>query len=156
MEPTPLTLTTPLTITGISARTTNLLELSPLSARIAGLWGRFFADGLAEKLPGRVDAYVYGVYSGYETDYLGPFDVLAGVAAPAPNGPGDWQSVAIKPGDYLVFTGHGAMPQTVVQTWGAIWRYFQGHPDLVRSYQTDFEVYRGPQEVAIHIGLKVG
>jgi len=46
------------------------------------------------------------------------------------------------------------MPQVVIDTWGAIWQFFQGHPWIQRSYATDFEAYQGPDEVAIHIGIK--
>jgi predicted transcriptional regulator YdeE len=155
MQPTRQTLTTPPTITGIAVRTTNMQELNPLTAKIAGLWGRFFSEALFEKIPDRSDdPCVYGVYSAYESDYMGAFDVTAGVAVSRPAADASWSSIEIQAGEYLVFTARGAMPQTVVQAWGGVWQYFQAHPEIQRSYGTDFEVYQGLEEVAIHIGVR--
>jgi predicted transcriptional regulator YdeE len=155
MQPTRKTLDTAFLVSGIMVRTTNHDEQDPHTARLAGHWGRFFAEGLFEKIPGRLpDAGMYGVYSAYESDHTGAFDVTAGAAVSAPAaGPG-WHTVEIQPGDYLVFTAKGAMPQVVIQTWGAIWQFFQTHPGIQRSYATDFEAYQGPDEVAIHIGIQ--
>ena len=61
--------------------------------------------------------------------------------------------VDIEPGDYLVFTGEGEMPQMVIDTWGEIWRYFAANPQVQRRFATDFEAYDGPDQVAIHIGI---
>ena len=154
MQPTRKTITTRQTVSGIHARTTNLQELNPLSAKIAPLWGRVFSEALLEKIPNRSDeATVYGVYSGYESDFMGAFDVTAGVVVSKTTSDAQWHSVELQTGDYLVFTAKGAMPQTVVQTWAAVWQYFQSNPAIQRSYGTDFEVYRGGDEVAVHIGI---
>lgn len=151
MQPTRQTLSQPIAIAGISVRTTNAAEFNPVTGKIAGLWGRFFSEGLFESLPGKLpDSPVYGVYSGYESDYMGAFDVTAGVATTKPQG-----QLTLQTGDYLVFSGTGPMPQTVLQTWGLVWQYFQGNPDAKRSYATDFEAYLGTDKVEIHIGVQV-
>ena len=62
--------------------------------------------------------------------------------------------VDIQAGDYLVFTGHGDMPQMVIDTWVRIWRYFAENPQVQRRFGTDFEAYEGPDSVAIHVGVK--
>jgi predicted transcriptional regulator YdeE len=84
---------------------------------------------------------------------LGAFDALAGVAVSKTTDALAWKSIEIQPGDYLVFSAKGPMPQTVVQTWGTVWQYFQVNPGVVRCYKTDFEVYRGVDEVAVYIGV---
>ena len=93
----------------------------------------------------------------YESDEHGAFDVTAGVAVPPPAAPvpGAVQ-IAVQAGDYLVFHGHGTMPQMVIDAWGEVWRYFAAHPQLPRRFGTDFELYEGPDRVAIHIGIAPG
>lgn len=148
MQPTRQTLAQPIAIAGISVRTTNAAEFSPVTGKIAGLWGQFFSEGLFDSLPGKLpDSPVYGVYSGYESDYMGAFDVTAGVASTQ-------GQLTLQAGDYLVFSATGPMPQTVLQTWGVVWQYFQSNPNAKRSYATDFEVYLSADNVAIHIGVQ--
>ena len=149
MQPTRQTLSQPIPIAGINMRTTNAAEFNPVTGKIAGLWGRFFSDGLFDSLPGKLpDSPVYGVYSGYESDYMGAFDVTAGVATSKAQG-----QLELQAGDYLVFSAAGPMPQTVLQTWGVVWQYFQSNPGVQRSYATDFEAYLGTDKVEIHIGV---
>ena len=46
------------------------------------------------------------------------------------------------------------MPDCVIQTWGLIWAYFADNPQTLRRFTTDFEVYSGPDSVAIYIGVQ--
>ena len=150
MQPTRQTLAEAIAIAGITVRTTNAAEFNPATAKIAGLWGRFFAEGLYDKLPGKLaNSPVYGVYSGYESDYMGAFDVTAGVASSPTH-----SQLMLQAGEYLVFSATGPMPQTVVQTWGVVWQYFQSNPSVKRSYATDYEAYLGTDSVEIHIGIQ--
>jgi predicted transcriptional regulator YdeE len=136
-------------VAGLTARTTNREENAPEAARIGALWNRFFGEETYRSTPGRTgDARIFGVYSGYESDAHGAFDVTVGVAV---SGAAD--SVAVEAGDYLVFTGQGEMPQMVVAAWQRIWQYFEAHPEIARRYRSDFEAYEGPDKVAIHIGV---
>ena len=129
MQPTRKTQAQAIAVAGITIRTTNAAEFNPATGKIAGLWGRFFSEGLFDTLPGKLaESPVYGVYSNYESDYLGAFDVTAGVATTQPEG-----QLALQAGTYLVFKGTGPMPQTVLQTWGTVWQYFQSNPDVKRS-----------------------
>ena len=147
-------------VAGISVRTRNSDEMNPAIARLGGLWNRFFSQSWERKLPARGDdGRIFGVYSGYESNEHGAFDVTAGVAVAAPDLaqaqalPGAAR-VDIEPGDYLVFTGAGEMPQMVIDTWLRIWQYFAENPQVQRRFGTDFEAYEGPDQVAIHIGVK--
>lgn len=136
-------------VVGETVRTRNRDEMDPAQARIPGLWQRFFS---AQPAPGA--GGIYGVYSGYESDADGAFDVTAGVAlTPAAAAPPGAQAVQVQPGRYLVFSSQGAMPQTVIDTWGAIWRWFGANPGVRRRFATDFESYTGADRVAIHIGV---
>ena len=150
MQPTRKTQAQAIAVAGITIRTTNAAEFNPATGKIAGLWGRFFSEGLFDTLPGKLaESPVYGVYSNYESDYLGAFDVTAGVATTQPEG-----QLALQAGTYLVFKGAGPMPQTVLQTWGTVWQYFQSNPDVKRTYCTDYEAYLGTDTVEIHIGVQ--
>ena len=136
-------------VAGLTARTCNRAESDPQAARIGTLWNRFFDERVYEQLPQRVDDMrLYGVYSAYEADAHGAFDITTGVAVAG--GPA---AVRIEGGDYLVFSGQGQMPQMVLALWQTIWQYFDAHPEIRRRYQSDFEAYSGPDHVAIHIGI---
>lgn len=136
-------------VAGIRVRTTNRDEADPGTARIAGLWNRFFHEPAHASTALRTgDARIFGVYSAYASDAHGAFDLTAGVAVS-----GGTDSVAIEAGDYLVFTAQGQMPQAVIATWLRIWQYFEAHPEVVRSYRSDFEAYEGLDTVSVHIGV---
>jgi predicted transcriptional regulator YdeE len=136
-------------VAGPTVRTTNREETTPATARLGRLWGSFFDEKMAGLMPRRTsDARIFGVYSAYEADANGAFDVTAGLAV----ADGD-DSVAIEAGNYLVFPGAGEMPRMVIATWQRIWQYFEAHPEITRSYRSDFEAYEGPDKVAIYIGV---
>ena len=135
-------------VAGLTVRTTNREENDPQSARIGKLWMRFF-DERAYERPHRVnDMRLYSVYSAYESAAHGAFDITTGVAVS--HGPA---TVRIEAGDYLVFSGQGEMPQMVLAVWQSIWQYLEQHPEIKRTYRSDFEAYSGPDQVAIHIGV---
>jgi predicted transcriptional regulator YdeE len=137
-------------VAGLTARTTNREENDPATARIGGLWNRFFGEETYRWMPHRTsDARIFGVYSGYESNVDGAFDLTVGVAVSHAAG----EAATIEAGDYLVFAGQGEMPQMVIDTWQRIWQYFEAHPTITRRYRSDFEAYDGPDKVAIHIGV---
>ncbi|AZN36187.1 GyrI-like domain-containing protein [Iodobacter ciconiae] len=140
------------TVAGIAVRTKNSDEFNPTTARIARLWGQFFTENLIDKIPDRLaDSPVYGVYSEFENDANGLYDLTAGVSVRQAGD--DFTHVAIEPGSYLVFEGAGPMPGAVIQAWGHVWTYFEQNPQIKRSYQSDFESYLGPSEVHVYIGV---
>jgi predicted transcriptional regulator YdeE len=136
-------------VSGLTIRTTNEAVEDPKAGAINVLWTRFFDERIYQSTPDRInDMRLYGVYSRYESDDRGPFDITAGVAVA--KGP---SAIRIEAGDYLVFTAQGEMPKMVLSLWQTIWKYFEQHPEIRRSYRSDFEAYSGPEEVAIHIGV---
>ena len=142
----------PIKITGIKIRTINSDEMNQESAKIPGLWEKFYGDVLNKRVHG---SPAYGVYSNYESDANGKYDLLAGVKVDfAAEVPDQTESIEIFEGRYLVFEAEGPIPQTVYETWGKVWEYFSSESaQYTRAYKTDFEVYRSQNEAAIYIGI---
>lgn len=145
----------PFHVAGLSVRTRNSDEMNPATARVGDLWGRFFSQSWERRVPGRGDdGRVFGVYSGYESDEHGAFDVTAGVAAsPASALVDGVTQVSVQGGPYLVFRCEGTMPQMVIDGWVRVWEHFAAAPAHCRRFGTDFEQYEGPDQVAIYIGV---
>lgn len=135
-------------VAGLATRTTNREESDPQTARIAPLWGRFFAEDLMGQTPHRTpDPRNFGVYSGYESDANGAYDLTVGVAV------AQGASVDVEAGDYLVFLADGPVPFSVLSAWQRVWQYFDAHPEIQRRYRSDFEAYKSPTEAAVYIGV---
>lgn len=143
-------------VVGIEIRTSNAAEMNAASAKIPGLWGRFYQ----EKIPAGVahvksDARAVGVYSKYASDHNGLYSVLAGVEVSTLDAiPEGMTGIVIPAGAYLVFAAQGSMPQALIETWGTIWTYFSPELKYQRAYTYDFELYRAPDRVDIHIAVK--
>jgi predicted transcriptional regulator YdeE len=91
---------------------------------------------------------IFGVYSAYETDATGLYDVTVGVSVDKSNS--GFEHIVIEAGEYIVFEARGAMPDAMIQTWSYIWSYFEKHPEICRSFLTDFEAYSGPEEAHVY------
>ena len=137
-------------VAGISTRTTNAEEAHPATGRIPPLWGRFFGENVMGTTPHRDPAELrnFGVYSNYESDAQGAFDVTAGVAV------AEGATVQIEAGDYLVFPADGPMPHAVVGAWAMAWHYFEAHPEIKRRFVSDFEAYTSPVSATVHVGVE--
>ena len=73
------------TVVGTEIRTTNDTESDPTTAQIGAHWQRFYESALADRIPNRTDgAVLYGVYTGYESDYRGAYSHL--IACEVSNG----------------------------------------------------------------------
>lgn len=145
----------PFRVAGISVRTANPDEGSPETAKLGLLWGRFFQEGIpgrvADQVPG---SPIYGVYSEYDSDVNGQYTVTAGMQIEAGASGGDgFARVDVAGGEYLVFAGKGPMPQVVIEAWQSVWAYFSAASEFKRAYTTDFELYKGMDEVAIHVSI---
>ena len=135
-------------IYGLKVRTSNEKEMNPKTAKIGALWGEYFEKILPTLAQGTQG---YGVYTKYESDALGEFDVLAGseVVNDA------LEKVTLEEGNYLCFKVNGELPQAVIDTWGEIWHYFSDEncPDT-RVFKTDYELYLSESEAEIYIGVE--
>jgi predicted transcriptional regulator YdeE len=97
------------------------------------------------------------VYTGYESDHQGAYSHL--IACEVGNGDAaqpHMTTLTIPESKYLVFTGNGELPDVVMQTWGAVWQYFERETRDKRAYTVDFERYdqREPSRVEIYIAVK--
>jgi predicted transcriptional regulator YdeE len=155
MQPTLVTVS-PFVVRGLCVRTSNADEFDPARAKLPGLWGRFYGSGLMAAPEQAQDAAVYGVYSDYESDANGFYDLTAGVAHEPSEATAaqPLRTLQVQGGQYLVFAAQGAMPQAVIDAWGQVWEWFAREGEFVRAWQTDFEQYSGTDKVAIHIGVK--
>ncbi|OED60175.1 hypothetical protein A165_24810 [Vibrio tasmaniensis ZS-17] len=137
---------------GFSVRTTNTDEIDPAKAKIGQLWQGFF-DQAFPKLT--ADSKVFGVYTNYQSDFTGEFDVVACTNALTDNNLDALVETEIQAGKYLTFSTEGALPQAVIDLWGEVWAYFND-PDCphTRTYTTDFEFYKGETEVEISIAIQ--
>jgi predicted transcriptional regulator YdeE len=137
-------------VAGLEARTRNADE-GP-HGKIGSLWQRVQC-GECEQVMSE-DPAVYSVYSGYESDEKGFYDVLVGKAlkqgARAPEG---MQEIAVAGGEYQVFPVRDARPESVVAAWGEVYRYFASEVGRRRAFATDFEKH-APGGSEIWVGVK--
>lgn len=139
-------------INGIQVRTSNHIEMSDDNGRIASLWGRFERQ-IAPQL--KQGSRVFGVYSDYESDLNGQFDVLAGTDQKGLEVDSDLASRPIQAGRYLVFPARGELPMSVVVAWQDVWAYFQRNDcPYQRAYTTDFELYTAKDNAELYIAVR--
>ncbi|EKF9639193.1 effector binding domain-containing protein [Vibrio cholerae] len=139
-------------VVGLSVRTTNASELNPSTAKIGQLWERFYANA-GQKLSER--SKVYGVYTNYESDSKGAFDVIACSDELSTEVLLDAIKVEIVSGNYVVFSAMGELPQAVLNLWAVVLNFFDSENcPYERSYTTDFEYYKSNTEVEIFISVK--
>lgn len=141
-------------IIGISARTNNKDEQSPVNGKLMKLWGSFFENGLMSKIPNQKEnSPKFGVYSSYESDFNGDYTVTVGMEVSSNDSASEYKEIKIEGGEYLLFKAKGKMPNIVMDTWKEIWEYFSTS-NIERKYSTDFELYKSEDEVEIYIAVK--
>jgi predicted transcriptional regulator YdeE len=145
-----------MTILGIDVTTSNAAESDPARARLPELWARFIRDNVLQRIPGQLSPiHPVGVYTNYENDQDGRYRVVVGVAVTEGTiRPDDLVSVTVPPGDYLVFSGTGGLPEVVIRTWESVWSYFASAKQYVRAFTADFERYPQPDAIEIYIAVK--
>lgn len=134
---------------GLTARTSNENEMQPEKARIGGLWQEF-SRRLAEK--GIAPGVVYGIYTNFESDESGAYDITVAMADGAALPFSD--RVTIPAGGYLKFAAAGPQPLTTIELWQEIWRYFSDAGAPKRTFCCDFEEYVERDKVAIYVGIE--
>lgn len=137
---------------GLKTRTKNADEMNPSTAKMSELWQSFYSQlGSSLKNASRI----YGVYTNYESDMNGSFDVYAGTDLLDNSSEKNLTNVSIQKGKYLVFSSKGEMPQAVITAWTEIWNYFSSPTcPYQRAYTTDFEFYKTDREVEVFIAVK--
>ena len=140
-------------IYGISTRTKNSNEMNPETAKIGAIWQKF--DNTVE-VNYKDGERVYGVYYNFESDSDGEFNVLAGYEISNDK----LDTIKIEKGKYLVFNKTFEEPddntrvEAIIETWYEIWEYFSDeNSQYKRIYKTDFEFYKGRNEIEIYISI---
>ncbi|SEW37859.1 Predicted transcriptional regulator YdeE, contains AraC-type DNA-binding domain [Chitinophaga sp. YR573] len=137
-------------IIGIAVRTTN--ENGQAGIDIPVLWDKFISEGIADKIPGKVDNTVYSVYTEYEGDFTKPYTTVLGCKVnTADTIPEGMKGIVIEKGTYIKRT---TGVDKVFEEWTKIW-----NSDIPRIYTTDFEAYgekaQNPEEAAVEIFIAV-
>jgi predicted transcriptional regulator YdeE len=140
-------------VTGFYIRTNNENEFNPETAKIIGLWGEFSQSVLPTYID-KNDPHAYGVYSQYASDHEGDYTLITGINSKNISKQSeDYQEVIIQSGHYLVFEADGKQPESIINTWKYIWKYFDDHSAPQRKFTTDFEKYISDSKVEIYIAI---
>jgi predicted transcriptional regulator YdeE len=138
------------TVRGLAVRTINTDEFNLSTAKLPVLWEQFASNN---ELRQDQNAYVYGVYSDYESNADGAYTVTAGIKSDLLSAASTLHSISILSGDYLVFEQKGEMPHAVIEAWKSVWQYFESNKEIRRRFQTDFELYTSANEIMLYIGI---
>jgi predicted transcriptional regulator YdeE len=146
----------PLRVAGLTLRTDNASEAQPEAGKIPGLWQRFRSEDWFDRL-GKLGASgpPIGVYSAYESDASGSFQIIAGreVKANASAEP-PLAIVSVPAGTYLLFQSAGSLPGSVIRGWQDVWAYFERPDAPQRAYTYDVEVYPDAETVEIWVAVE--
>jgi predicted transcriptional regulator YdeE len=127
-------------VIGLTARTTNQREMSGEEGRIGPLWQEFMQGG-DRRIPGARDqSPIFSVYTGYESDEKGAYDVILGRSvSEAQSVPAAMRGIHIPAARYLVFPSAGSTPEAIQGAWAAVYAYFSGRASPRRAFTADFE-----------------
>lgn len=144
-----------LTIIGIETRTINSDEMAPSTAKIPALWARFVHERIAENIPNKIpEGPVIAVYAKYESDHTGPYSLVVGLEVSSLKSiPSGMTGLTIPAGPFLVFTAQGPMPNTLIETWTAVWNHFREETKHRRLYTADYEIHRGDERVDVYVAV---
>ena len=141
-------------VIGISVRTSN--ENGQAGQDIPALWNKFMSEGIAEKIPNKIDNSIYCIYTEYEKDHTKPYTTILGCKVEnldtIPNG------MVGKTFDEANYTKHIAkgniLHGMVFGKWTKIW-----NSNLDRTFTADFEVYgekaQNPENAEVDIFVAV-
>ncbi len=140
-----------LILQGLSTRTNNKNEADKKTAKISPLWTEYVDENIYAKTLNKThDDYLYGVYSNYESDVNGDYDVTVALEIKKKSK----KYIFIENTKYLVFSKKGEFPEIVLELWKEIWEYFENKPEYEREYSIDFEKYVQKDEIEIYISIK--
>ena len=111
----------PFKIIGIAVQSTN--EGGKSVKDLGDLWGRFYSEAIASKIPNKIDETIYAIYTDYESDYTGRYTAIIGVRVNELNEiPIGMVGRAFGGGTYKRFIAEGEMPHAMVKQWRYIWK----------------------------------
>ncbi len=123
-------------VIGIKVRTTN--ENMQAAKDIPALWEQFMTKNIREKIPNKEKNDLYAIYTNYESDYRGAYDMIIGCKVYSLNEvPSEMSALEIPATSYEEFIAEGKLNDNIVYNkWMEIWQ-----SELNREYQADFEIY---------------
>lgn len=147
----------PFKVIGIAVSTTN--ENGKSAQDIGQLWRRFMSESIAEKIPNKMDASVFSIYTNYQGDHTQPYDTILGCKVSTLDEiPEGMVGQAFDGGTYGKFVSKGDLTKGLVfGTWSEI-----NQRKLKRVFTADFELYgekaQNPTdaEVEVYVGIKNG
>jgi predicted transcriptional regulator YdeE len=120
---------------GVKTRTSNE-KIEAINA----FWQEFYSKGIFDQIPNKIDPrFVFGVYTNYESDYNGEYDLIIACEVAGFEGISDDLISFVIPKDkYAIFQESAAMPMhdKIGLLWNRIWS-----SQLNRKYAIDFEKY---------------
>lgn len=131
-------------LVGITARTSNQLEMNPETAQISATMQKFFMEGLQSKIANRIEpGRVFAVYTNYESDEHGEYTYFLGQEVSSFEGQSkEFNNLTIPAQTYVKFTSNaGPMPGVVIDMWQNIWKMNSSDLGGKRAYIADFEIY---------------
>jgi len=140
------------TVAGLLIRTNNSNPNMAIS--IGNLWQEFFANGIYESIPNKQNDKSIGLYTNYECDMNGDYDVVVCCEIQkVSNLPTNLHTQIIPAGKYAKFVVKGDMQKAVAEFWMKLWSM-----NLDRKYSCDFEEYQSGcdmnnAEIHIYISL---
>jgi predicted transcriptional regulator YdeE len=131
-------------VIGLSARTSTQQEISGKDGKIGPLWQAFMHGG-GDRIPGVVDpATIYSVYTNYESDETGAYDVILGRSvSDAAKAPAGLRGIMIPKARYVVFRAKARSPEDMQAAWAAAYKYFAEHHEHRRAFSADFDRHSG-------------
>ncbi|MEB3702364.1 GyrI-like domain-containing protein [Candidatus Bealeia paramacronuclearis] len=158
----------PKKVIGLEVRTSFQNECNPLTAKISPLIGRYFQEGVSQKIQDKTAPGV--MIAGYKTydlsfqrgaaGYEGPYTYFIGDEASSLESVSEGLITTEIPGGvYVKFTtSPGPMPLIIIHAWQEIWQMSEGDLGGKRTWGVDFEVYdeRAQNPMAAVIDIYVG
>jgi predicted transcriptional regulator YdeE len=127
-------------VIGFAAHTSNQTEFSE-NGKIGPLWGKFMG-GAGQSIPGALSETIFSLYTHYETDHNGAYEVILGRAVQSETKPPTGMIAKhIPEATYLVFPAESRAPEAIVAGWKSVYRYFDEPGTPKRAYTVDFERY---------------
>ena len=149
-------------VIGIQVRTSNAKEMAG-GGTIPRQWERFFKEGIADKIPNKVDSTIYAIYTNYASDHNGEYDFIIGMKVSSVSDvPPGMVAQQVPSGRFAVIaSAKGPVAQVVPQAWHRVYR-LDDNKQLggARAYNADFELYdqrsQNPEDsqVDLYVGLK--
>jgi predicted transcriptional regulator YdeE len=127
-------------VIGLTTRTSNEDEFSGRS-KIGPLWGQFM-QGAGNSIPGAIDETIFSLYTHYENDHQGAYDVILGKSVKSGiEAPTAMIVKHIPAATYLVFPAESRAPEAIVAAWQSVYCYFDEPGAPKRAFTVDFERY---------------